>query len=112
MDLHTLFSPRSIAVIGASTKKNSVGHTLTENLLKNGYQGTVFPVNPKTGTLFGLPCYPNIAAVSSDIDLAIIIVPATAVPQVLREAGDKGVPAVVILSSGFKETGGAGKILE
>ncbi len=112
MDLHTLFSPRSIAVIGASTKPGSVGYTLTENLLKNGYRGTVFPVNPKTGTLFGLPCYPNIAAVPSDIDLAIIIVPAAAVPAVLREAGDKGVCAVVIISSGFKETGDAGKILE
>lgn len=112
MDLHTLFAPRSIAVIGASTRPDSVGYTLTENLLKNGFAGKVCPVNPKTDTLFGLPCYKSISAIEHDIDLAIIIVPAASVPRVLRETGAKGVRSAVIISSGFKETGHAGKMLE
>lgn len=112
MDLNKLFSPRSIAVIGASTRQGSVGYTLTENLLKNGYAGEVYPVNPKTDTLFGLPCYRNISDIGRGIDLAIIIVPAAIVPQVLRESGAKGVKAAIIISSGFKETGAAGKKLE
>lgn len=112
MHLHTLFAPRSIAVIGASTRPGSVGYTLTENLLKNGYAGKVYPVNPKTGILFGLPCYKSISAVEHDVDLAIIIVPAAGVPRVLREAGTRGVRSAVIISSGFKETGDAGRALE
>lgn len=112
MDLHALFSPKSIAVIGASTKPESVGYTLTENLLKNGYAGKTYPINPKTDTLFGLPCYKNITEVPQEIDLAVIIVPAAIVPQVLREAGEKNVRAAIIISSGFKETGSSGQKLE
>jgi len=112
MQLKTLFSPRSIAVIGASTKIGSVGYTLTENLLKNGYAGSIYPINPKTDNLFGLPCYANIFLIPHEIDLAIIIVPANIVPLVLREVGEKGVPSAIIISSGFKETGEAGKKLE
>ncbi len=112
MDLHTLFAPRSIAVIGASTRPGSVGYALTENLLKNGFAGKIYPVNPKTDTLFGLPCYKNISAIPHDVDLAIIIIPAAGVPAVLRETGTKGVRAAIIISSGFKETGDIGKTLE
>lgn len=112
MPLQTLFAPKSIAVIGASTQIGSVGYTLTENLLKNGYSGTIYPINPKTDTLFNLPCYPKISLVPYDIDLAIIIVPAPIVPLVLRETGEKGVHNVVIISAGFKETGEEGKKLE
>lgn len=112
MQFETLFSPRSIAVIGASTKIGSVGYTLTENLLKNGYTGHIYPINPKTDNLFGLPCYANISLIPHEIDLAIIIVPASVVPLVLREAGEKGVHAAIVISSGFKETGVEGKKLE
>ncbi len=112
MHLESLFSPRSIAIIGASTKAGSVGWTLTENLLKNGYNGKVYPVNPKVTTLFDLPCYASVSAISDEIDLTIIIVPAAIVPAVLREAGIKGIKASVIISSGFKETGEVGQRLE
>lgn len=112
MHLDTLFSPQSIAVIGASTKTGSVGYTLTENLLKNGYTGKVYPVNPKTARLFDLPCYKRVADIPGVVDLVIIIVPAAGVPAVLREAGEKNIRAAVIISSGFKETGSAGKVLE
>ncbi|MDO8565726.1 MAG: acetate--CoA ligase family protein [Candidatus Moranbacteria bacterium] len=112
MHLDTLFSPQSIAVIGASTKAGSVGYTLTENLLKNGYRGKVYPVNPKTDRLFDLPCYKRVADIPEAVDLAIIIVPADIVPAVLREAGEKNIRAAIIISSGFKETGATGKALE
>ncbi len=112
MHLDSLFSPRSIAVIGASTKPGSVGHSLTTNLLRHGYAGKVYPVNPKVDTLFDLPCVPNIAAIPGEVDLAIIIIPAAAVPEALRQAGEKGVKAAIIISSGFKETGVEGSALE
>lgn len=112
MNINALFSPRSIAVIGASTKPGSVGHSLTENLLRYGYTGQIYPVNPKTETLFDLPCFPSIRDIKDDVDLAIIIIPASAVPQALREAGEKEVKAAIIISSGFKETGEAGAALE
>lgn len=112
MHLSSLFSPHSIAVIGASTKAGSVGNSLTENLLRFGYAGKVYPVNPKAETLFGLPCYKNIADITDEVELAIIIIPAAFVPQALREAGEKGVRGAIIISSGFKETGENGKALE
>ncbi|MDP3957331.1 MAG: acetate--CoA ligase family protein [bacterium] len=112
MHLDTLFSPQSIAVIGASTRTGSVGYTLTENLLKNGYAGKVYPVNPKTARLFDLPCYKSISDIPKAVDLAIIIVPAAGVPAVLREAGENNIRAAIIISSGFKEVGATGKLLE
>lgn len=112
MRLETLFSPQSIAVIGASTRSGSVGHALTRNLLENGYQGKIFPVNPKATTLFDLPCYARIGDIPETVDLAIIIIPAATVPAALREAGEKGVQAAVIISSGFKESDPAGQMLE
>lgn len=112
MQLDALFSPKSIAVIGASTTAGTVGHNLTENLLKNSYTGKVYPINLKTDTLFGLPCYKNIADIDNHIDLAIIILRALNVPQALREVGKKGVQSAIIISSGFKETDNNGKLLE
>src|SRR3990167_4567060 len=114
MSLATLFSPQSIAVIGASTRPGSVGNDVLRNILANGYGGEVYPVNPKTSTLLELTCYPDIASITKDVDLAIIIVPAVAVPDVLRQCGEKSVQAAIVISSGFKETGidGAGRETE
>lgn len=112
MDLRALFSPQSIAVIGASTRPGSVGNGLTENLTKNGFRGKIYPINPKATTLFDLPCYPNISAIADEVDLVIIIIPAVHVPDALREACEKGIKAAIIISSGFKETGSAGAALE
>lgn len=112
MNLTPLFSPRSIAVIGASTKPGSVGNTLTQNLLRYGYTGKVYPVNPKATTLFDLPCFASIHDIKEAIDLAIIIIPAALVPQALREVGEKEIKAAIIISAGFKETGETGAALE
>lgn len=110
--LDTLFSPKSIAVIGASTEVGSVGNDIAKNLIEGDFKGDVFPVNPKTDTLFGVRCYPSIRDVSDTPDLAIIVVPAAVVPDVLREAGEKGVPAAIVISAGFRETGPEGGKLE
>ncbi len=112
MSLHSLFAPRSIAVIGASTTVGSVGNDVAKNLIESDYSGAIHLINPKTDTLFGRPCYPSLDAVPGSVDLAIIIVPASIVPAVLREAGERLVRAAVIISAGFKESGAAGQALE
>lgn len=112
MSLQSLFAPRSIAVIGASTTPGSVGNDVAKNLIESDYSGDVYLINPKTDTLLGRVCYPSIDAVPGSIDLAIIIVPAKIVPAVLREAGERLVRAAIIISAGFKESGPVGQALE
>ncbi len=112
MSLHTLFSPKSVAVIGASTRPGSVGNDVAKNLAKSDFRGAVYFVNPKGGELFGKVCYPSISALPEPVELVIIIVPATIVPHVLKEAGEKMTRAAVIISAGFRETGSTGKALE
>lgn len=111
-DLNALFSPKSIAVIGASTTPGSVGNHIAQNLIKGDFLGQVFLINPKTTELFGQPCHPDIASIPGTPELAIIIIPAAIVPEALRRCGEKGIRAAVIISSGFKETGASGKALE
>jgi acetyltransferase len=112
MSLQSLFAPRSIAVIGASTTSGSVGNDVAKNLIESDYSGDVYLINPKTDTLLGRPCYPSIDAIPGSINLAIIIVPAKIVPAVLREAGERLVRAAIIISAGFKESGSVGQALE
>lgn len=110
--LERLFSPRSIALIGASTRLGTVGNDLAKNLILGGYGGTVFPVNPKADELYGVRCFPDIASIGSVPDLAIVAIPAVAVPDVLRQCVKVGIPSAVIVSAGFRETGPAGAALE
>lgn len=112
MSLHTLFSPKSIAVIGASARPDSVGYAVAKNLVQSDFGGLVYLVNPKGGNILGKECSPSVTAIPDVVELAIIIVPAAIVPQVLREAGEKMVRAAVIISAGFRETGAAGLVLE
>jgi acetyltransferase len=105
IDLKYLFSPHSLAVVGASTKEHSVGRSVLDNLRLFGFKGPLFPVNPKTDNIDGLKCYPNLSAIGQKIDLAIIIVPALSVATVLREAGILGIRAAIIISAGFKDAG-------
>ena len=112
MNLDTFFYPTSIAVIGASTKPGSVGNDVVKNLVMHGYQGKIYPVNPNASELFELPCYAKLSEIGKPVELAIIIVPAKSVLQVLEEAGQEDIHAVVIISAGFKEAGAAGKDLE
>lgn len=112
MSLQTLFNPKSIAVIGASTTPGAVGHIVVQNLINEHYPGKVFPVNPKTDTLLDLPCYASVKDIQESVDLAIIVVPAKIVPEVLQEVAEANITTAIIISAGFKETGVKGKVLE
>jgi acetyl coenzyme A synthetase (ADP forming)-like protein len=101
--------PRSVAVIGASRDPESVGGKVFRNLLNSGFGGTVFPVNPKSTSVWGVLCYPSVEAVPGDVDLAVVVVPAGTVLDVVDECGRKGVRGIVIISAGFGETGPEGK---
>jgi acetyltransferase len=111
-NLDRLFDPRSVAVIGASNTKGSVGYILLRNLIGAEYEGVVYPVNRTALSVQAIQAYPTISQVPRKIDLAIIAVPAKTVPDVVRECGEAGVSGAVIVSSGFKEIGAEGKKLE
>jgi len=111
-DLRPIFSPKSIAVIGASRSPMKIGYEILQNILVQGYTGKVYPINPETPTIMGLKTQPSVLAVKDDIDLAIIAVPAEFVPKVMTECAKKKVKGVIVISSGFSETGEKGKLLE
>lgn len=110
--LSPFFAPRGVAVIGASREPTKLGYGLARNLLHSGYQGAVHFVNPKGDSLFGRPIHHRIADIPDPVDLAVILVPAAYVPGALTECGQRGIPAVIIATGGFKETGPEGAALE
>jgi len=110
--LDIIFSPKTVAVIGATEKAGSVGRTVLWNLVSTPFGGTVFPVNPKRHSVLGIKAYPTIARVPEPVDLAVIATPAATVPEVIQECVDAGVKGAIILSAGFKESGAAGAVLE
>jgi acyl-CoA synthetase (NDP forming) len=100
-----LFNAQTVAVVGASSSQGKLGHEILANIINGGYGGTVYPVNPKAGEVLGLPAYPSVSACPSNLDLAVVVVPAPFVPGVLREAAAKGAGAAIIISGGFREAG-------
>ncbi len=110
--LDALFTPESVAVIGASEREGTVGRTVLENLLRGTFRGRVFPVNPKRPQLLGIPAYPSLAAISGRVDLAVIATPAATVPAIIAECVDAGVRSAVVISAGFREKGAEGAALE
>ena len=107
-DLKGLFHPRSVALIGASTEATKLSGRPLRFFLEYGYRGKLYPVNPRYGEISGLPCYSALADIPGEVDLAVITLPASAVPAALAECGSKGVKAAAIISSGFAEVGGEG----
>lgn len=105
-----LLTIRSIAVVGASQDPNKVGYAITRNLLS--FPGSLYPVNPKAAEVLGRIAYPSLSAVPGTVDVAVVAIPAKGVPQVIKEAGEKKVPLVIIISSGFREAGEAGRQIE
>ncbi len=103
-NLDKIFSPSALAVVGASNKEGSVGHSLIANL-KELQNIAVYPINPKDETVAGLKAYPSLSSVGAPIDLMLIAVPAAIVPAVLEEGGQLGVKGAVVISAGFKEVG-------
>ncbi len=111
VSMEVFFSPNSVAVVGASRTPGKVGYELTKNL-KTSFKGRLYPVNPRATEVLGLKAYRSLKEVPDEIDLAVIVVPAPAVPKVAEEAGEKGVKGLIVISGGFKEVGPEGAKLE
>ena len=106
--LDTFFHPRSIAVVGASRRPHTIGYQIVDNLLIHGFTGVVYPVNPFATAVHSIPAYPSVSAIPGEVDLAVVVVPKEGVLEVVEECGAKGVKALVVISAGFRETGGEG----
>jgi acetyltransferase len=111
-DLRPILEPQSVAVIGASRQPGTVGYAVLSNLLMGQYTGVVYPVNPKAKAICGVRAYSSVTEIPDPVDLAVVIVRASLVPQVLEECGQKGIKGAIVISAGFKETGPEGAKLE
>ncbi len=107
-NLDFLFTPKQIAVIGASKSPQKIGYAIIDNIIKSGYQGKVYPVNPKEKEIAGLKCYPAIGEIPEKVDLAVLSVPAHVTLKAAQECGEAGVKGLIVITAGFKEVGGEG----
>ncbi len=112
IDLEPFFKPRSVAVIGAAREPRKFGHVIFKNFVESEFSGKAYPINPKAKEILGFTAYPSIREVPSELDLAVIAVPATTVPSTIDECVANNVKAAVIISGGFKEVGEKGEKLE
>lgn len=103
--LNGLLRPKSVAVVGASATPGKIGYTVVKNLRESGYEGAVYPINPKADEIMGYKVYPTLADVPGEVDAAVIVVPAKFVPEVTEECGKKGVKGLIVIASGFSEVG-------
>jgi len=110
--LDSIFKPKRIALIGVSNNPDSVAGIALKNLVGGGFQGVVYPINPKYEAVMGITCYPDIKSVPKTPDLAVIATSGHRVPGLIRECGEAGVLGVIIMSAGFKESGEEGRKLE
>ncbi|TKJ41506.1 acyl-CoA synthetase [candidate division LCP-89 bacterium B3_LCP] len=106
--LDPIFRPRSIAVIGASRKKGSIGRNILHNLIEFEFNGPVFPINPQANVIHSIKCYPSLQDVPDEVDLAIIVVPKSLANKAVEDCGKKGVKGIIMITAGFKEVGGDG----
>ena len=108
--LKYFFEPASVAVVGASSNSSKLGYAVVKNLVDGGYvqSGIVYPINRKASEILGLKVYPTVMDVPGSIDLAVIVIPYSFVPDALRECGEKGIPAAIVISAGFREAGSEG----
>lgn len=110
--LNRFFTPKTVAIVGASEREDSVGYRLLLNMQEAEFKGGLYPVNNKRETLLGLKAYPDLAAVPEDLDLVVIATPAPSVPGIVRQCGEKGVNSIIIITAGFGELGDEGKRLQ
>jgi len=108
---HLLY-PESVAVAGASTSPDKFGYRILFNIINNGYEGRVYPINPRARNVLGLECFPSVMDIEGKVDLAVVTVPTAGVKQVLYDCIQKGVKAVIVITSGFSEVGGQGTAME
>ena len=112
MSLKSFFNPKSIAIVGASRQKGKVGYEILVNMIGAGYEGKIYPVNPKADTIEGLKCYPDLQSIGQAPDLVVIIIPAKFVPAMMQQCAKVGTKSVIIITAGFKEVGEEGMKLE
>ena len=110
--LDRLFNPKSVAVVGAAREPEKVGHSVLRNLVSYGFKGAVYPVNPKAPDILGVKCFSDVASIPGPVDMAVVAVPRQYVVDVIRQCGEKGAGAAVVITAGFKETGEEGHTLE
>ncbi len=103
--MNGLLTPKSVAIIGASSTPGKIGHTVVKNLIESEYEGKIYPVNPNADEILGLKCFHAITEIPADVDAAIITVPAKIVLNSVKECGEKGVKGAIIITSGFSEVG-------
>src|SRR3990167_1595519 len=110
--LKNFFNPESVAVVGASESKGKVGCAVIKNIIDFGFTGKIFPVNPKSKKIFGLPAYASISDIKDKIDLCIMIISPRAILESIESCGKAGINSMVVISAGFKEIGPEGAKLE
>ena len=110
--LDKVLNAQSVAIIGASKNKTKRGYQAIKTLLADGFEGQIYPVNPKEDKILGLRCYKDITQIEGSVDLALITTPARTIPDILRKCGEKKVAGAVIIAGGFRELGDKGKQLE
>jgi len=106
-NLSSMFNPKAVCVIGASRKPGKIGHEILKNLINYGFGGKIYPINPEAREILGLKAYPTVKSTPTKPDLAVVALPAVYVSEAIEECGRKGVKAVAVISSGFKEVGNA-----
>jgi acetyltransferase len=112
LPLDAIFRPRSVAVIGASRKKSTIGREILRNLVEFEFTGPVYPVNRNADTVGSMKCYPTVLDIPGEVDLAIVTVPRERVLEVVDQCGRKGVHGLVMITAGFREVGAEGARLE
>lgn len=100
-----MFNARSVAVVGASANTDKTGYTILKNIIDGGYEGALYPINPKSESILGVGCFASLLDIPGDVDLVVVVVPAKAVPDVMRQAAQKHAKGAVIISGGFREIG-------
>jgi len=110
--ISSFFSPKGVAILGASSKPNKLSYGILENLTKYHYQGAVYPINPNADMILGCKCFKDVRDVPDPIELGVIVLPASMTVEAMQSCADKGIKAVIIISGGFREVGEEGKALE
>ena len=111
-NLDKIFHPKSIAVIGASSKNGSIGSALMNNLIVRRFSGDIYPVNSKHKEIWGKTAYPSIKELENAVDMAVIVTPIHTAPQIIKECAEAGVKGAIIISAGGKEIGEEGRKIE
>jgi len=112
MSFEKLLRPESVAVVGASSQPGKVGYEILNNIINDGFTGAVYPINPKADVILGKKCYKNLTEVPGAVDLAVVVIPRDFVIPTLKEMGEKGTKAAIVITAGFGETGAEGKALQ